>query len=165
LDWPDDVVDAADQLGLERFAVQGLSAGGPFALACARKIPDRLMACGLISTVSSGALIRKAGPGWMRMVWWFGERFPNLFRFYLRVTVTDTAPSIADNEKRLLQYSAYLAEPDKKLIKSPGPREALAQAFTEARRQGGQGERDSATALMLPWGFEMDEIGFEPVCL
>jgi pimeloyl-ACP methyl ester carboxylesterase len=35
LDWPDDVVEVADQLGIERFAVEGLCGGAPFALACA----------------------------------------------------------------------------------------------------------------------------------
>src|SRR4029453_18002372 len=41
LDWPDDVVDVADQLGIKRFAVEGFSGGAPFALACAYKIPTR----------------------------------------------------------------------------------------------------------------------------
>ena len=82
LDWPDDVVGVADQLGIEQFAIEGLSAGGPYAMACAYKIPQRLMACGLISTVSPGNLIRKAGRVGMRMMWWIGAQFPWLVRFY-----------------------------------------------------------------------------------
>ncbi len=39
LDWPDDVVELADRLRLNRFAVVGFSGGGPYALACAYKIP------------------------------------------------------------------------------------------------------------------------------
>jgi pimeloyl-ACP methyl ester carboxylesterase len=52
--WPDDIVEMADQLGVKRFAVEGVSAGGPYALACATKIPGRLTACGLISTQAPG---------------------------------------------------------------------------------------------------------------
>src|SRR5258706_454018 len=47
LDWPDDVIELADHLGIERFAVIGVSGGGPYALACAYKIPNRLIACGI----------------------------------------------------------------------------------------------------------------------
>lgn len=35
LDWPDDIVELADHLGLEKFVVEGISGGGTFALACA----------------------------------------------------------------------------------------------------------------------------------
>lgn len=44
LDWPDDVADLADELELDRFVVLGGSGGGPFAAACAFRIPARLTA-------------------------------------------------------------------------------------------------------------------------
>jgi pimeloyl-ACP methyl ester carboxylesterase len=49
LDWPDDVVELADALGIDKFPIEGISGGGPYAAACAYKIPDRLTACGIIS--------------------------------------------------------------------------------------------------------------------
>lgn len=49
LDWPDEVVELADALGIARFGVQGMSGGGPYASVCAHKIPDRLTACGIIA--------------------------------------------------------------------------------------------------------------------
>src|SRR5438034_5687946 len=60
LDWPDDVVEVADQLGIEQFAVEGLSGGAPFALACAYKIPHRLTGCSLISP-ATGPFLKLAG--------------------------------------------------------------------------------------------------------
>ena len=42
LDWPADVLALADALNLPRFALMGLSGGGPYAAACAYKIPQRL---------------------------------------------------------------------------------------------------------------------------
>jgi len=43
-----DVEDAVDALGLERFAVVGLSGGGPYTLAVAHRMPDRVVAATLL---------------------------------------------------------------------------------------------------------------------
>ena len=52
LDWPADVEQLADHLGLERFAVLGVSGGGPHAAACAYAIPHRLTRVGLVSSAA-----------------------------------------------------------------------------------------------------------------
>jgi pimeloyl-ACP methyl ester carboxylesterase len=52
IDWPSDVLEFANTLGLERFAVAGISSGSPYALACARFIPERLSACAVVSGIS-----------------------------------------------------------------------------------------------------------------
>src|SRR5258708_34742023 len=49
LDSPEDVAALAQHLAIDRFAVVGVSGGGPYALACAYKIPDRLTACGIVA--------------------------------------------------------------------------------------------------------------------
>jgi pimeloyl-ACP methyl ester carboxylesterase len=49
-DWPADVVGLADALGIDRFAVVGVSAGGPYAASCAALIPERLTAVGIVSS-------------------------------------------------------------------------------------------------------------------
>jgi pimeloyl-ACP methyl ester carboxylesterase len=41
-DWPGDVAEFGDVLGIDEFGVVGWSAGGPYAAACAARIPDRL---------------------------------------------------------------------------------------------------------------------------
>jgi pimeloyl-ACP methyl ester carboxylesterase len=48
-DWPADVVELADQLGIGRFAVVGVSAGGSYAAACAALIPSRLTDVAIVS--------------------------------------------------------------------------------------------------------------------
>ncbi|MGK0185653.1 MAG: pimeloyl-ACP methyl ester carboxylesterase [Verrucomicrobiales bacterium] len=48
LDWPPLLEELAELLDIEKFAVLGVSGGGPYALACAYALPERLTATGII---------------------------------------------------------------------------------------------------------------------
>jgi pimeloyl-ACP methyl ester carboxylesterase len=50
LQWPRDVLELADHLGIDKFGVIGLSGGGPYVLACLHEIPpERLVAASIVS--------------------------------------------------------------------------------------------------------------------
>ena len=49
-----DAVAVAERLGMRRFAVQGTSGGGPYALACAVLVPDQVLA--VILTSAGGCI-------------------------------------------------------------------------------------------------------------
>jgi len=51
LDWPTDVEQLAESLGLSRLPVVAHSSGGPYALACAVRLPDRVTRIALVSCV------------------------------------------------------------------------------------------------------------------
>lgn len=48
LDWPFDLTQLADQLGIERFAVLGASGGSPYAFACGSSLADRVTRIGIV---------------------------------------------------------------------------------------------------------------------
>ena len=50
-DLPDDIVALADSLEIDRLSIIGVSGGGPYTLACAWKIPERLNKVVVISTM------------------------------------------------------------------------------------------------------------------
>ena len=54
-DWPVDVAALADHLGRQRFAVCGLSSGGPYAMACAALLPERVAAAAVVAGVTDVA--------------------------------------------------------------------------------------------------------------
>lgn len=50
MDWPEDVQAFAAQVGLSKFSVLGVSGGGPYALACAERLPrGNLTAAGVLA--------------------------------------------------------------------------------------------------------------------
>ena len=51
VDWPGDVVSLADHLGIERFAVMGISGGGPHSAVCAARLGDRVDSAAIVSGV------------------------------------------------------------------------------------------------------------------
>jgi pimeloyl-ACP methyl ester carboxylesterase len=55
VDFAEDVQQLCDSLGLERFAVAGLSGGGPYALACAHEMPERVVAAAILGGVAPTA--------------------------------------------------------------------------------------------------------------
>src|SRR3981081_3237845 len=52
LAFADDLRTAADTLGIDKMAVIGLSGGGPYTLACAAAMPDRIIAAGVLGGVA-----------------------------------------------------------------------------------------------------------------
>lgn len=52
LDFADDLHTIADTLGVGKIAVVGLSGGGPYALACAAGMPDRVVSVGVLGGVA-----------------------------------------------------------------------------------------------------------------
>jgi pimeloyl-ACP methyl ester carboxylesterase len=164
LDWPDDVLEVANQLGIEQFAVEGLSGGGPYALACAYKIPHRLTGCGLIAP-ATGPFITKAGRLRLRMAVWMLAHHPWLIRALVRLRSGRRRSDEASIEKRLLRTGARLGAADHKLLGTSEIRTAFAQAITESARQGGDASTRDGMIFAGPWGFRPEEVVFGNVFL
>ncbi|HHV20737.1 MAG TPA: alpha/beta hydrolase [Propionibacterium sp.] len=66
LDWPRDILELADLLGIDRFLAIGWSAGGPYALACASAQPERVGAVGVLAGVDT---LRHLHPQMVTNLW------------------------------------------------------------------------------------------------
>ena len=159
LDWPDDVAEVADRLELERFAIEGLSAGGAYALACAYRMPGRLTGCGLISSICPPDLVRQAGPGWMRTAWWLAEHNPGLAHACMQVLLPDSMSDEAGAEARLARIAAWLGRADREVLQRPAIRRALVRSLTEGRRHGAAAGRREILALLRDWSLPLERIG------
>jgi len=59
LDWAEDVGELAEALNLERFAMAGVSGGGPYVAACAWKMASRVVSAGIISGLAPVVQVRQ----------------------------------------------------------------------------------------------------------
>jgi len=89
LDWPVDVLALADALGIDRFAVAGHSGGGPYAAACAFKIPSRVTAAAIISGLAPLDCPQATGDMMAANRLFFGlaRRLPWLHRLLLSLSI------------------------------------------------------------------------------
>jgi len=162
-DWPHDVAQVADRLGIQRFAVQGFSAGGAYALACARRIADRLTGCGLISSICPPGLVQQAAAWWMRAGWWIGARRPELLLQVLRASMPDSLSDEPGAEQRLRRIEPWLPRADRQALRRPQIRKPLVRAMTESRRQGAQASRREILTLVRGWNVPIEEIDLRNV--
>lgn len=157
MDWPDDVMEVADQLGIDRFAVEGLSGGAPFALSCASKMPHRLTACGLISP-ATGPFLQQAGSFPLRLAVWMLTHLPWLVRALFRLSMLTRGSNAASIEKRLVRAGARLGPADQRVLADDGIRKAFAQATTESLRQARDAATQDGIVYSRPWGFQVEAI-------
>lgn len=155
LDWPSDVIEVADSLGLDRFAVLGISGGGPYAAACALKIPERLTATAIVSGM--GPI---DSPGCTEGLAWIfaGKNFMTrwivlkLLSLGLRKNPDKVIATLMDTMKG----------PDKALVlEKPELAKGIADGFTEALRCGVAGIHLEAGLLRRQWGFQLQDISAE----
>jgi pimeloyl-ACP methyl ester carboxylesterase len=157
LDWPGDVAEAADQLGLRTFSVLGASGGGPYALACGYALPQRLTKVGVVSGVGPfGAPGATEGMRWQNRVGFgLGARFPFLARFIMRSMARQARRS---PERTVEALAKAMSGADAEAVRRPEVRRVLADVISEAFRQGYQGAALDVVLLGRPWGFDLREV-------
>lgn len=155
--WPDDVAEAADALGIDRFSVLGYSGGGPYAAACAARLPGRIDSAGIVAGV--GPLTEKEPASGFRLStrigMWFWRTFPflitlafMLFAFFVRRGV----------ERVVLNMARALPDVDRKILERPDVWAAMRDDFKEAFRQGSRGPAHDMKLYLRRWDVDPSTI-------
>lgn len=154
-DWPADVTAFADALELERFGVLGWSGGGPYALACAALVPDRLTLCGVAAGVAPpempGAIegLSESDERLTRMA----ARSPLAARLTLATMgfLAKRTPAKARDS-----FERELSPVDVETTRRYWPEEFT--LFTEVFRHGARGVTRDYALVWKTWGFELGEV-------
>jgi pimeloyl-ACP methyl ester carboxylesterase len=156
-EWPDDVVKIADALRINRFATIGVSGGGPYAAACARKIPQRLTAVAIVCGL--GPLDTPNGTDRMvrtnHLIFFLGRRLPWL----AKISLWRIAYQVRRNpEGTLRRMIVALPDPDKAVLARPEVKTAMKDNVVEAFRGGSRGAACELLLYTRPWGFLLEDI-------
>jgi len=156
VDWPDDVVGFADQLGVHRFAVLAVSGGAPYAFACGARIPERLLALGVIAGLGPPLErfrehLSEADRRVLRLARWL----PGLLKSQVRRFGAGAAVS---GVGYLLETRPELSDADRAVLADPEWSEVLARSWSEAYRQGSDGPWWDLVLGARPWGFDLSEV-------
>lgn len=157
LDWPADIAALADHLGLDRFAILGYSGGGPYALACALAMPERLTRVGIVSGTApfdQPGLASSIVPMSLRLLE-MSQGQPRLFRMTLRLMGFG-----ARYTPRLAARVAMtaVAPADAALLQQPVFRERFMAMVSDSVRQGPRGTQEEIALMVSPWGFAPQDI-------
>ena len=139
--FADDLEVVADTLELDRFGVIGLSGGGPYALACAHAMPDRVVAAvvlgGVAPTVGDDTPWRRCRRPDPHLP---APHHPRPFG--LGVALDDPARAIRPfGHQGLALYAAIGPEGDKIAFAAPGMEEMFLDDINDAAAKNGLGRR------------------------
>ena len=157
IDWPNDVLELAAALQLDRFIVVGESGGAPYAAACGALVPTRVRAIGLIGGVAPfdapGVLAALSGP--LKLMFRLARSAPPILRGLFRLNLSAIRGS---GERGSEQMAASFPEPDRSLMRQPEIRGRFIACFEEACRQGPQGPAWDMGLIARAWGFDLTKI-------
>lgn len=157
LDWPADIAELAEHLGLETFSIVGWSGGAPYALACAYALAGRIKAIAAVSPAAP--LARSADPSYLRWLDRNAVRAAGRAPWVIRLAMWHWGRGQRHDAEAFFEKSlADMCAADQEVLTEPDLRSRMIANSAELYRQGGRGMYDEALILARPWGFEPDEL-------
>ena len=156
--FAEDLRTIADTLGIDRFEVIGLSGGGPYTLACAAAMPDRVVAAGVlggvapvrgVDAISGGisTLISAAAP----VVQIAGAPLRLVASTLIRLIRPVAEPA-------LYAYASISPEADRQLLVRPEFKAMFLDDLLNGSRKQLAAPFADVVVFARDWGFRLDEV-------
>jgi pimeloyl-ACP methyl ester carboxylesterase len=158
VDWADDITDLANFLQLERFGVYGISGGGPYALACAWKIPQLLISAMSVSGLGPFSEPDATQGMSKANIQGYASLQKTPWMYYLSIWMMKRT----DLRKMMGKSLGNMAEADQKVFeKDPEFVDIFIRSFKESMAQKARGSVHDARLWVEPWGFSPQEISMK----
>ncbi len=158
MDVVDDVMLLSKALKLERFAILGFSAGGPYALACAYRFPQIVSRCAVIAPLPplDHALGFRALHPFYGRLFQLASGNESFFRLLMRGFIWFDAQRGA--EQYIRELGGSLSYADQKVLSNINLFNSRREIWEEIRRGGSDPLVDEVATLIRPWGFHLQSI-------
>jgi len=160
LEWVDDVRQLIDALDTEQVDVIGYSAGGPYALACAARIPHLINRVMVISGAPPVYLpdLRKQMPWLIRLNYFLSRYLPGFMHLVFRLYWQQARR----NPAGFIEMAKKNAPPqDLEILSQPIHYKMMLDCWEENLRVDSHGYVQDAQILFSDWGFNPSEITTE----
>lgn len=156
-EFADDIRALADYLDLPRFAVVGLSGGGPYTLACAHTLPDRVAAACVIGGIGPTAgpdavpsytrALSLAGPVLSAVAGPVGRALPRM-----------VTPLVPYAEAAVRAFSKVAPKADRPILLDPAFGEVLVGDLLHVLDDGLAAPAHDARLFSRAWGFRLRDV-------
>ncbi len=158
LDWADDVEAFADGLGLERFAVVGLSGGGPYVLAACAGLPDRVVAGAVLGGIGP-TRGPEAAPGYTRVLPLLEPLLSVISLPLAEILTLALRPVRRVASQGYDAYARFVAPPsDRAVLSAPEMKAAFLYDLTTALEVGLRAPISDLVLFARDWGFSLRDI-------
>lgn len=157
VDWPNDLIQLVDHLGLKSFSVLGYSAGTAYALAVAAAMPGRIKSVHLVAAappITDLEDLRAYSPVF-RMVLFISQYTPGLLPALMRVMVKDIRKNVYQYLEKIF---AGAPEQDLEILANPRLRANIAAGLRASVQRS---ENEIALEVMLTaadWEVDLNKI-------
>lgn len=153
VDWPSDVAALLGHLVVDRFALGGWSGGGPYVVATAAAMPERVSSVLLISSLAplDGTNLIESMDGWFRMVFTMARHTP----FILDAMLPAWRATIERSPAAFLRVvQAGLGADERAFFRDDGLRSLFLQSILDGSAQGHRGPGHELRLVTRGWGVD-----------
>ena len=156
--FAEDLRTIADTLGIDRFEVIGLSGGGPYTLACAAAMPDRVVAAGVLGGVAPVRGADAIGGGVSTLIT-AAAPVVEVAGAPLRLAASQLIRLIRPvAEPALYAYARISPEADRRLLVRPEFKAMFLDDLLNGSRKQLAAPFADVVVFARDWGFRLDEV-------
>ncbi|ORV49360.1 alpha/beta hydrolase [Mycolicibacter engbaekii] len=157
-EFADDLRTVADTLGIDKMAVIGLSGGGPYTLACAAAMPNRVVAAGILGGVAPAVGPEAIDSGLMRLARFAepvldraGRPISMLAASLIRMVRPVASPALE-------LYARLSPDGDREMLSRPEFKAMFLDDLLNGSRKQLAAPIADAVLFARPWGFRLSDV-------